>query len=267
MELSLKLTTVLILLLLVPSFFTVSAITVEPRKITFPAPHSKPYHGSFEIKNGGQVTEKIVIKQADWSMNINGRISFHGPGTLDRSINPEIRFSPQNFKIEAKSTKIIDFRVSPTKGKAKSRWGVFLIRTIREKRDRETEGVNIGVKVQHAVTLYQKGDIKAKSGEITRLAVKEQKGKVEISIRFRNNCEAYLRPSGALKIKTTKGRTLKIAQLKSSLVLPAQARKFKIKLEKSKLGMDGGDYVVLAVIDFEGDHKTAARRKFRASNN
>jgi len=249
----------LLLLLLSPPIAQAS-INVKPRKISFPAPAEEPYSDSFRIENEGKIRESVIVRTSDWTMDKYGRVSFRSPGSLDRSLNPKLSFSPARLEIPPGETRKVNFQIGPTSGE-ESRWGVFLIRSIRE-RGRQKEGVNIGVKVQHAVTLYQKGAKRKKEGEITAVSVKKGEGKISFLVRFENNCESFLRPKGRVEIKDMEGNSVEKVKIKRHVILPHHERILVAEVEKSALGK--GKYLALVIMDFGGDHLVGAQRKFRA---
>ncbi len=223
------------------------------------SPQGEAYTGSFTVKNEGPEAKDVLINVSDWTLSERGKITFKEPGSLSRSINRYLEFSPKQVIIPPNSSREISFKVMPNDHGEKSRWGVFLVRSLDGNRG-GGEGVNIGVTVQHAVTIYQEAMEEDMQGTITGVEVEKKDGMITFAVAFRNDCEAFLHPEGRIEITMASGDLQKEVPIESNLVLPDTTRLFTFEIGRGSL--PPGEYNALVVIDFGGDHLVGARLGF-----
>jgi len=246
-------------LIILPSQGT-AEIRLTPRKISFTPDADGSYQGEFEITNDGDKPVKLSIRTSDWEMSESGKVQLVPVGSTDNnSLSEWISGHPDRVEIPPTSSKKITFQVKVPPERDKPRWGAFLIRPLREDTDRK-EGLQVGVKVQYAVTLYQTNIGRtAKQGNIDKLNIVSQKSSAtSIKIRFNNPSRAFLRPKGVLTVRTDRGETVLEDNIEEFLVLPNHTRQISQSFE----GLGSGRYRATVVLDYGAQERVGARISF-----
>ena len=232
-------------------------IRLTPRKVTFTPDTDGSYWGEFEITNDGDKPVKLSIRTSDWEMSEPGKVQLVPVGsTGNNSLSEWISGYPDRVEIQPTSSKKITFQVEVPPEKDKPRWGAFLIRPLREDTDRK-EGLQVGVKVQYAVTLYQNttGRVE-KRGNIDRLNVIPGEDKeTSIKIQFNNPSRAFLRPKGVVTVRTDRGEMVLEDNIEEFLVLPNHTRQISQSFED----LDSGRYRATVVLDYGAQERVGAK--------
>lgn len=252
-------TLLLATLLLVSLPLAVSArVKVNPRKISFKLGPDGSYTGEFEIVNNSDSKLTFSLRLSDWDMSSGGRVSLKPVGSTNRSLGKWISGYPDRVKVPPKNSRTVDFSVDPPGGEDKGRWGAFLVRPLVQENE-VREGLNVGIKVQYAVTLYQEPASKEKSGEITSFRFQRGEKKLHAQFSFRNTSGSFLRPEGKLVLTNAAGKVTVKKSVRSFLVLPGHRRENTRQLDKPP----SGNYRATLTLDYGVPERVGAIRKLR----
>lgn len=178
---------------------------------------------------------------------------------MARSLGEWVSGYPDRVKVSPESSEEVDFSVDLPEGEDKGRWGAFLVRPLGQEREEGRKGLNVGIKVQYAVTVYQKPTGREKSGQITGLRLRRREGKLLAQFRFRNTSGNFLRPEGEIRLRNKAGEITFKKSVESFLVLPHHRRKDTLRLDKPS----SGNYTAMLILDYGVPERVGAIRKLQ----
>jgi len=232
-------------------------VNIEPRKIIFEPKPDGSYAGEFEIVNDSDRALTLSVRLADWDMTPTGDVNLRPVGDLNCSLGKWISGYPEKVKVPPDSKKKLGFNVRLPEGGSIARWGAFLVRPL-EQDEKKEKGLNVGIKVQYAVTLYQKPLEESRSGQITNLSL-EDRGKIVVDFVFDNTSGTFLRPAGSLKLVNESGETAVTKDIGEFVVLPDHRRSVSLDLERPP----PGSYRATLILDYGVTERVGAIREFR----
>ena len=232
-------------------------VNIKPRKITFSPNPDGSYEGQFEIVNDSSKELTMSLRLSDWNMTPEGEVKLKPVGALDRSLGKWVSGYPKKVTVPPDSKKKLGFNVRLPEGGRVARWGAFLVRPL-EQGEKKEKGLNVGIKVQYAVTLYQKPLEESRSGQITNLSL-EDRGKIVVAdFVFDNTSGTFLRPAGSLKLVNESGETVVTKDVGEFVVLPDHRRSVSLDLERPP----PGSYRATLILDYGVTERVGAIRKF-----
>ena len=256
----LTLSVIVLLLLFSLTPRSVAQVNIKPRKLTFEPNPDGSYSGEFEIVNDSSKELTMSIRLADWDMTTEGDVNLSPVGTLNRSLGKWISGYPKRVKVPPDSEKKVGFSVNLPKGESIARWGAFIVRPVKEEK-KAKKGLNVGIKVQYAVTLYQKPIDESRSGQITNLSLEDRGEIVVADFVFDNTSGTFLRPKGRLALKNGTGETVITKNLGEFVVLPDHRRSVSLELERPP----PGNYRATLILDYGVTERVGAIRKIQLS--
>lgn|GEM_PF-4922925 len=254
-----QLTLLLTILLLATLPQTVDArVKVNPRKITFELGSDGSYSDEFEIVNNTGAEIAFSLRLSDWDMGPDGRVSLKPVGSTDRSLGRWISGYPDRVTVPPKESRAISFAVDSPGGEDKGRWGAFLVRPLGQENEVK-EGLNVGIKVQYAVTLYGKPVNQKKSGRITSFRLQQGENNLHARFSFHNTSGSFLRPEGKFVLTNPDGAVAIKKPVENFLVLPGHRRNNSLQLDKPP----AGDYRATLVLDYGVPERVGAIRRLQ----
>lgn len=233
-------------------------VKVNPRKITFELGPDGSYSGEFEIVNNTGTKLTFSLRLSDWDMDPDGRVRLKPVGSTERSLGRWISGYLDRVSVPPKDNRTIGFSVDLSGGEDKGRWGAFLVRPLGQENE-VREGLNVGIKVQYAVTLYEESPSQKKSGQITSFRFHQGESNLLARFSFRNTSDSFLRPEGKLVLTNSAGAVTLEKTIESFLVLPGHRRNNSLQLNKPP----AGDYKATLVLDYGAPERVGAIRRLQ----
>ena len=251
----------LLLAILILAFLPLTAdarVKVNPRKITFELGPDNSYSGEFEIVNNTDAEVTFSLRLSDWDMGPDGRVSLKPVGSTDRSLGRWISGYPDRVTVPPKESRAVSFSVGSPGGEDKGRWGAFLVRPLGQENE-VRKGLNVGIKVQYAVTLYGKPVSQKKSGRITSFRLQQGENNLHARFSFYNTSGSFLRPEGKLVLTNSDGAVAFKKPVENFLVLPGHRRNKTLQLDKPP----AGDYRATLILDYGVPERVGAIRRLQ----
>lgn len=221
------------------------------------------YNSSLTVNNSGQEPIRIKIKLCDWDISEEGQHRYYEPGELSRSCANWVNISPMEFEVEGGESQTIGYSIDVPQDSKGSYWFMIDVEShpslAKVSRTRKIGVVTVGV---IGIKFFQTEPTTAiKEGKITDVAIvkPEDEQPYKVAVTFQDTGNTYLRPTGRIEIKDETGKTISKIPIKKFTILPEGKRILEIPIEKK---LPAGQYLTLAIIDFEGEFLVAGEAKF-----
>lgn len=232
---------------------------VVPSDIELQVEAGKKYEGFFEVYNNGDDAQRISIKVVDWEIGENGEMLYYKSGTLPRSCAQWLRLSPMEFELAGKARQKVAYSLSFPENSKGSYWVMFDVESVPPL-DNKKGGIRVVgvIGMQFLVTEIKNS---VKDGEVSKVTVIEPKGDApyKIAVEFINTGDTALRNEGRVELRNEEGELVTKVPIEKFLTFPGAKRIKEVSLDKE---LSKGEYNILAIIDFKGDHLVAGEVNF-----
>jgi len=200
---------------------------------------------SVTIANNGDRDETITIRPVDWTTQLNGAISLLAPGAQgNHSLTKWLEPAAYRFTLHARARRQLDVALAVPASATQSRsyWGGLLIRATP---------VDEALAIGPAATLFIYDDIGTPKRHLSIKAlhaVADADGSAAITMRLKNDADAYTRVGGTLTI-SRHGAVLQKHDVPIGAIFPGHTR----IVEQSVTGLSAGIYNADITVDYGGD--------------
>ncbi len=227
--------------------------------------------GSFEVTNLGERTTTLNVAVFDFLLGETGAFITLMPGSLGKnSLADHITFTPERMTLEAGATRRVSYTISLPPEAHGPRWATLIVtpesteEVALESDDEGALGFLARLEVSYGFSIFQREpDPPAPAGQVMDMRVRgvlEEDGTRQLLIEttFQNLSEDVARCTVYFEIRDPEGETLARHVVPSErVVLPGARRVFSHAFEG--LEIPPGEYLILGVVDFGGDHLTAGQ--------
>lgn len=245
---------VFLLLAPVPVHAATVNLSVDPLVTEMHVAAGQTGRTSVTIANNGDVDETVTLKPIDWTTQLNGAIALFAPGAQSsHSLTAWLEPATYRFTLLAHQRRQLEVALAiPANAlQPRSYWGGLLIRGV---------GVGQNLAIAPAATLFVYDDVGSPKRHLSIKAfhaAANSGGSVAVTIRLKNDGEAYARTGGTLTISRS-GAVVEKCDLSIGAIFPGHTR----IVEQAITGLSAGTYVAGVTIDYGGDVILAGETRF-----
>ena len=250
-----------------------ASLSIIPRNDSITVAPGEEYNGQFKVKNNGETEVSLQIVLKDFSLTETGGLSLEDIGAINSHTLAEyIEYTPEELSLQPGDTGQVSYHVNLPEGLQGLHWAAFVIRpqeaTQQTVETQSEEGFlfKVNVKIQYVFQLIQyPANPPTPAGRVLTIQVRGAKGgngekSLTISTTFENTSQTVLRCQVYMEVRDSTGdRILRYDLPENQLVLPEAQRIFSYTFQDVDMGP--GQYLVLAVIDYGGEHLVAGQYK------
>jgi len=247
------------------------AILVDPMLAWVELDAGGSHAGSFKVRNLGEREVTLNVALFDFMLGENGEFTTLIPGTLgERSLAEHILYRPERMTLEAGESRTVNYSFTLPPESTGPRWATLIVtpespeEMEMEPEDEEGLGFIARLKVAYAVPVILRSPSRpTPAGQVVGMEVNretEEDGSQRLTVEteFHNLAEDVARCRVYFEIRDPEGATLARHEVEHDrVVLPGTLRVFSHTF--TGLEMPPGDYVILGVVDFGGQHLTAGQ--------
>jgi hypothetical protein len=251
----------------------VASLSIIPRNDSITVAPGKEYDGQFQVKNEGETEVSLQIVLKDFSLTETGGLSLEDIGLIkDHALAEYIDYTPEELSLQPGDTGQVSYRINLPEGLQGLHWAAFVIRpqetTQQTVETPSEEGFlfKVNVQVQYVFQLIQYPvNPPTPEGRVLTIQVSGAKGgngekSLTVSTTFENTSQTVLRCQVYMEVRDSTGdRILRYDLPENQLVLPETQRIFSHTFQDVDMGP--GQYLILAVIDYGGEHLVAGQYK------
>jgi len=217
------------------------------------------------IENDTDRPMPVAIEIVDFDMK-GDEMQILPANTLDSSIAGWLSLPSRELILEPGELEEFPLSITrPEDDPPGCRWGFLVVETLEPLN--EMGPAMIRVKARFLVTLVQFDPlVQDRSGAITGMDVRTENvgdggsGKVIVSTKFANICEAVLKLQIRCEIRGSTGNCIANKKKSGVLAFPGRERVFSIEIPVKDLSP--GEYVALTIIDYGGDNPVGGQWRF-----
>lgn len=230
---------------------------ISPPDINLKLDRDAQYQGEFYLFGSDKEAIQVKVYLMDWSLSTSGNYQFLPMGTVKRSAASWISFFPSTFNLPPKRGQKITYTIKVPNDASGSYWAAIMAET------NPTSSVAPGQfqvmmagRVAYIIRIDINGSPKGVA-KLERLKMNwnQEQGKLEASLRLKNNGASMLRFKGHLELKDNQGKTVGTIPFREGYLLPDYTREFELADHDLKLGP--GFYIGLAIVDVGERNLTA----------
>ena len=248
-------------------------LLVDPLEVTLTTAGAQRVTGSFTLSNTSDVPVQATITRQDWDRAENGDNRFLPAGSTGTSCGSLLTASPVSIRVEPRSSRIVRLAVEGAAALRQECWDIFFVEEVPQRAGLRGNSLQYifrtGVKVYVVPPgLKRDGGVEDMAVEVVRVAAEKPasstpmlisatpKTKRQISVLFRNTGGEHLIAKGHLEFRRLDNSVAAKVAIPEFPTLPGASRKVMIDVPTD---LSGGDYLVLALIDFGGAELVAGQ--------
>lgn len=231
------------------------SVGVTPTRLEITGAPGDVINEYFDVVGEEKHNTRILSYLGDWVLDPEGRVRFLNEGENPRSATKWVKVNPADFPVPAGNKRRVQVRVAIPKNAEGEYWTMAYFEA-RSNTVLKTTGVNMSGRIANAIYVMVKKNIVRKAA-ITGMSTfwSEEKG-FQGRVRFENRGNVRLFPRGRLEVRNAAGKTVETIPIEPQQVLPGSARIFTAKKAST---LKEGNYVVLAIFDYDGEKLVAAQ--------
>lgn len=220
------------------------------------------------IQNSGNTEEELIIYIKDIQYNTEGNGKELEPGNVDRGMAKWAKIYPEKIILKGGENKQVRFTIIvPEKIEPGSYWANMYAEavnnpTLLSKSEVRGRKVSIFSNIRYQINLNATipGNI-IKTGEITNVEVipNVTDTSLVVNTTFENTGDLILKCNGRIEIRDEMGETVETINLGKFRTYPECKRIIKKEIPSS---LKLGEYSILVIIDFGGNHRVAGEAFF-----
>lgn len=248
---------------------TQTQFSVNRQSIILSANPGEEIVGSFRVSNHSDEPLQMRVTPVDYTMDPRGQIVTPEAGTTDGSLLPYLVLAPTQFSIEPGGFVDVQYVVNVPEDFTGSRWIAFLTRAeggepaaVQEQRQAAGTSIQFRFQVVYRTLLVVTAEGTEEPGaSLLSLRRVIDGDSTEFHVVVRNDGNSFFRASGRVEIRDASGQAVKTYSLARRGLLPGHFG--TLVADAGEMGLAQGEYLALAIVDFEGDHLIAGQLRFR----
>jgi hypothetical protein len=253
-------------------------LLVDPLEVTIIAAGANRVPASFSVTNTSNEVVQATISRSDWDRVENGDNRFLPAGSSGTSCGTNLSVSPLSIRVEPHTSRIVRLAVQTGAVVTKECWDIFFVEEVPRRASAKGNSLQYifrtGVKVYVAPpNLPRDGAVEGMSVEdvavsktasstpVTTVSTAQPATKRQISVLFHNTGGMHLLAKGRLEFRRIDNSLATQRPIAEFPTLPGATRKVMVDVPA---GLEPGDYVVLALIDFGGAELVAGQIDYQA---
>jgi P pilus assembly chaperone PapD len=250
-------------------------LLVDPLEVTILTTGGERVASSFSLTNTSDAAVQATISRSDWDRAESGDNRFLPAGSTGQSCGQMLSVSPLSVRIEPHTSRVVRLAVQTDAALTRECWDIVFIEEVPQRSTTKGNSLQYifrtGVKVyvappglarDGAIEDMQIVDAQPKSPARTRTAATATSpAKKQVAIRFHNTGGLHLVAKGHLEIRRLDNSLAREVPVEEFATLPGATRRLLVDLPAD---LTGGDYVVLALLDFGGAELVAGQIDYQA---
>jgi hypothetical protein len=209
----------------------------------------------FDVIGEEKANSRILSYVGDWDLDAEGHVRFINKGGNPRSASDWVKISPTDFPIPAGNKRRVQVTVTIPKDAEGEYWTMAFFES-RSNTVLNKTGVNMAGRIANAIYVLVNRNLVRKA-TITGMSCFWSPAKgFQGRVRVENRGNVRVFPRGRLEIRNAAGKTVQTVPVEPQQVLPGLARIFTVKKD---ITLKKGNYVVLAIFDYDGEKLVAAQ--------
>jgi hypothetical protein len=248
-----RLATILLALFLNAGVLAQSGVGISPPRVELPTQPGAELTQTILVDHPGAVgTMEVDVSLSDVLLGPDGNPIYLGAGLHPRSLGPWLSLTPLRFslapqeRIEARYTVQV-----PADAESGTYWGVVFFESgpvRQEEAPAQGIGVRTRVRVGHVVYVHV-GEV-VREGQISGIRFEPPASAnrpAEVRIVFQNTGNGLIRLNGTVEVRTMEGILVDELTVTNVASFPGATHEIGVAVGE---GLDGGEYLVLAVLDY-----------------
>jgi len=221
---------------------------------------------SFVITNGNAEATEIEIEIVDFERDINGAVQILPPNSIEESLVDYISVASDRITLDPGegSTERIQFSINLPENEAGPHWALMLVREVIPDDDSGGGPGAVGeVGLQFGIQIRQEDPTSLDNdGRILDVDVQfpEDDNPLQVIADYENVGTTFQHASGELRIVDNAGNIVVQIEIAPFRTLPGRTRRLVVDVLES---LPAGEYLALAIIDFDADFLLAGQARFR----
>ena len=240
-------------------------ITLSPMIASVQLAPGDSYLGAFLVKNEGKENAVLTVSLRDFTFTKEGAIKLLDPGTMeDYSLADMLTYTPEEIQLAPGESQKVTYSFTLPQGAKGPHWAALVVEPesvtqgVPKGEGEESVALLVHVQFKFVFVIFQRSPTPPKPvGRVVKINVSgrtEHDAKVLTSnTTFENMCNSVLECQFYIEVRDARGETiLRYDSPPDLVVLPNAQRVFSHTFEDADLSP--GQYMILCVIDFGGDH-------------
>lgn len=245
-------------------------LSVSPLSVYSTISPGDSFSGSFTVQNRGADPVAVNVSLADFLFGEMGGIDALEPGTLgDYSLSPYITYTPEHMVVGPGESKRVTFTFDIPAEAPGPHWAALIVMPETREEvelEQEDEGFEFLVRLgwhYFFTIIHSPPDAGLPLGQVVGMDVRgataeDGSKRLTVNVAFQNLVEAVARCTVYFEIRDPEGGTLARHESEHErFALPGAMRVFSHTF--AGLDMPPGEYLILGVVDFGGEHLTAGQ--------
>lgn len=229
-----------------------AAISVSELVLDMQVPAGSEQTATFVVSNAGTDPENVRITYVDWWVDSSYNHQFLEPGSVGRTLQPYISFSPATFHLAAGDSQLVRVTVAAPPAGHGTYWGMLMVEGEAPPDDASQGTVTFQVRTRFGVKVYATlTGTEQVAGRVTRLNAETSERGLEFTLEFENLGNTLVTPAGWFEVRNVQSTTLWRSDFEGSVVLPEATVEFTHPDEAPQLAP--GQYLLLGIVDYGGE--------------
>lgn len=250
-----------------------ASLSIIPRNDSVTVAPGEEYDGKFQVKNDGETEVNLQIILKSFSLTETGAFLLEDIGGIEEHALAEyVNYTPDELSLQPGDSGQVSYHINLPEGVQGLHWAAFVIRP--QETTQQTIGTQseegflfkVNLEIQYVFQLIQYPvSPPTPEGRVLTIQVNGEKGgdgekSLTVSTTFENTSQTVLRCQAYVEVRDSRGdQILRYDLPENQLVLPEAKRIFSHTFQNVDMGP--GEYLILAVIDYGGDHLVAGQYK------
>ncbi len=223
------------------------------------------YNGTVMLQNVGTDSGEVKVYLQDYLFSFNGTSQYLKQGTVQRSNNAWISFSPKQVSVPPKERSIVNYtvnvpRVDTLRG---TYWSMLIVEPVSEIGPAPEKGIAVHTVIRYGIQIITNiGDTGSRKLKFLHTKLLKEKGKRFLQVDIENDGERILRPKLLTELYDGSGNKIGTYEAEAHRIYPGTSIRQRVDLSEVPVGT----YKALVIADCGGDDLFGAQYTLKIEN-